>query len=149
MKIEKINNTDYKIIICKKIIQENDIISYIKDLLEKYKIKLNLKGFYRIIVYNRFFGLYLKIIQIEDSYYKDTFDYRIIFDDTSNFYFKTTDYFVVSSCLYIYYLDGYYYALVDDSFDKIFEKVEFGLFELESDFDFLNKGFLVRYRCRL
>lgn len=144
MKIEKINNTDYCVIIFKNFSFDDDISIYIKDFLLKYQKKLKLSGFYRIIVYNRCFGLYLKFVQIEDAYYKNTFDYRIVFDNDSDFYFKTSDYFIVSNCNYVYYFDNYYYALVDDSFDKIFEKVEFGLFELESDFGVFNKMILIK-----
>lgn len=144
MKLEKINDTDYLIFVIKSFYHEDEINFYVKEFLNKFKNKLKLSGFYKIIVYNRYFGLFLKLIQIESSYYKDTFDYRIVFDNDSDFYFKTDDYFIVSDCRYIYYFDGYFYALVDDSFDDILEKVEFGLFGLESDFDISSKIVIVK-----
>lgn len=139
MKIDKISDADYQIVLSVFFSCEEDIISIIKDILKKYQKKLNLKGFYKIIVFNFKYGLFFRLMQIEDSYYKNTFDYRIMFDEKRSFYYQTKDYFIISNLSEVYYFDGYYYALIDDSFDKIFEKVEFGKIILDSDIDFMDK----------
>lgn len=143
MKIDKISDVDYQIFLSTFFSCEEDIISIIKDILEKYQKKIDLKGFYKIIVFNFKYGLFFRLLQIEDSYYKNAFDYRIIFDNKSSFYYQTRDYFMISNCQEVYYYDGYYYALVDDSFDKLFEKVEFGKIILDSDIDFLDKCIVI------
>lgn len=135
MKIEKINDTDYQLLFSSTFVSEEEILAFVKNVFQDYQKQLKLKGFYQIIISNRTFGLFLQIIKVNDSYYKDTFDYRVVFDDESNFYFQTKDYFVVEQCQYIYYFDEYFYALVDDSFDEILEKVECGRFVLESSLD--------------
>ena len=66
MNIKKINDTDYLIIVFKSFSCEDKINLYIKQLLSRYRIMLRLSGFYKVKVYNRCFGLYIKIIQIED-----------------------------------------------------------------------------------
>ena len=136
MKIEKIGNCDYQIMISNSFLKEEDSISMIDRFLSFFSNKMKLKGFYRIVVFSRFFGLFFQMLKVDDSYYKDSFDYRIVFDYDSCFFFQTEDYSVVESCHTIYYHDGYYYGLVDDSFDGILEKVEFGCFIMEKDIDF-------------
>ena len=44
------------------------------------------------------------------------------------YYFETDDYDVIKECNDIRYMDGLFYCVVDDSFDRILEKVEFGRF---------------------
>ena len=55
-------------------------------------------------------------------------DLKIIIENEEEVYFKTEDYFLIKELNSIKYNDKYYYGLVDDSFDKILEKVEFGEF---------------------
>ncbi len=136
MKIESIGNFDYQIMVCFHFLEENDIISFIKQFLLSFQKKFKLGGFYKVVVFPRFFGLFFQLLEVKDSYYKNGFDYRITFDTETSFYFRTEDYFVVESCPIIYYYDGVYYGLVDDSFDEILEKVEFGEFVLEKEIDF-------------
>lgn len=146
MKFEKINNTDYQLLFPITFFSEEEILAFVKKVLRDYQKQLNLKGFYRIIISNRTFGLFLQVMKVNDSYYKNTFDYRVIFDDDVNFYFQTKDYFAVEQCQYVYYFDGCFYALVDDSFDEILEKVEFGEFVLESSIDFLSQSDLIFHK---
>ena len=45
-----------------------------------------------------------------------------------NFYFETEDYDLIRNCNDKRYKDGLFYCVVDNDFDKILEKVEFGRF---------------------
>lgn len=139
MKIDKINDTDYQIYIFKY--NENLSIENIKVLLHKLKSRLGLNGFYRVVFSNKTIGTFIDIVRIEKSFYKDVLDLRIILEDEEEVYFKTKDYFLIKGMNYIKYLDEYYYVLVDDSFDRILEKVEFGEFIFGYDnISFLDKA---------
>lgn len=118
MKIERVNSTDYFIY---------DYSSDRQTIIERVKRRLSLSGFYRILVCSHLLGTFLQVHKIEDSYYKDTLDLKV---ETASFpvYFCTKDYFLVQSYSPVYYLEKKYYCIVDDSFDKILEKVEFGDF---------------------
>jgi hypothetical protein len=118
MKIEKINSTDYFIY---------DYFSEFQAIIECMKRRLSLSGFYRVLVCSHSLGTFLQIHKLEDSYYHDTLDLKI---ESSSFpiYFCTKDYFLIQSYSPVYYLEKKYYCIVDDSFDKILEKVEFGDF---------------------
>ena len=100
----------------------------VRELLKKLQDKLKLKGFYRVIVCNKKIGTFIELLKIEDSYYKRVLDLKIIIENEEEVYFKTEDYFLIKELNSIKYNDKYYYGLVDDSFDKILEKVEFGEF---------------------
>ena len=146
MKLEKINNSDYQLLFPTTLSSEEEILTFVKNVFQDYQKQMDLKGFYQVVILNRIFGLFLQIIQVNDSHYKNIFDYRVVFDDETNFYFQTKDYFVVEQCQYVYYFDEYFYALVDDSFDEILEKVEFGKFVLESSLDFLSQSDLIFHK---
>lgn len=135
MKFEKMNSNDYKIMFPFSLSSEEEIISFVKRIMKKCYKKFSLSGFYQITICSRSFGLFLFLHKEKNSFYQETFDYRVIFDDCSSFYYRTEDYFIIKDCSYVYYLKGAFYALVDDSFDKIFEKVEFGEFLFEFEFD--------------
>ena len=77
----------------------------------------------------------MEVKKIEDSFYRDTLDLRIIVSKDMDVYFKTIDYFLIEKMNVIKYFDKYYYALVDDFFDEIIEKVEFGDFVFGLDID--------------
>ena len=126
MKIEKINDTDYKIYYYKSI-DNKSLYDEVKELIKKIQKKLKLKGFYKVIVINKNIGLFIELKRIEDSLYRNTLDLKIEIVD-SEVYYKTTDYFVIKNYSNIKYKDGMYYCIVDDSFDEILEKVEFGDF---------------------
>lgn len=126
MKIDKIGPNDYQLYIYKynKELSEQEV----RELLKKLQDKLKLKGFYRVIVCNKKIGTFIELLKIEDSYYKRVLDLKIIIENGEEVYFKTEDYFLIKELNSIKYNDKYYYGLVDDSFDKILEKVEFGEF---------------------
>ena len=126
MKIDKIGPNDYQLYIFKdnKELSEQEV----RELLKKLQDKLKLKGFYRVIVCNKKIGTFIELLKIEDSYYKRVLDLKIIIENEEEVYFKTDDYFLIKELNSIKYNDKYYYGLVDDSFDKILEKVEFGEF---------------------
>lgn len=126
MKIDKIGPNDYQLYIFKdnKELSEQEV----RELLKKLQDKLKLKGFYRVIVCNKKIGTFIELLKIEDSYYKRVLDLKIIIENEEEVYFKTEDYFLIKELNSIKYNDKYYYGLVDDSFDKILEKVEFGEF---------------------
>ena len=129
MKIQKINDTEYIIYMFSKLDKDE-----IKDKFKSIQKILKLNGFYKVIVINKNIGCFLKLIKLDNSFYKDTLDLKIEEKD-SDIYFKTEDYFVIKECSHIMYYDEMYYCIVDDSFDKILEKVEFGDFVLDLDID--------------
>ena len=127
MKIEKINDTDYKIYYYRNIIDDKFLYNDIKELIKKIQKRLKLNGFYKVIAINKKVGLFIELKRLEDAFYKNTLDLKIEIKE-ENVYYKTSDYFAIRNVSNIKYKDGMYYCIVDDSFDKIFEKVEFGEF---------------------
>ncbi|MBR5370201.1 MAG: hypothetical protein IK137_02735 [Bacilli bacterium] len=127
MKIEKLNVTDYKIYYYKKQLDEKSLYNDIKELIKKVQKRLKLKGFYKVLAVNKKIGLFLILKKIEDNFYRNTLDFKIEISDL-DVYFKTNDYFVIKDLSDIKYKDGMFYCVVDESFDKILEKVEFGDF---------------------
>ncbi len=135
MKIDKVSETDYKIYMYNFNIDEKNINEEIKLIVKKLQKRLKLKGFYKVISAIKKCGLFLEVKKIEDSFYRDTLDLRIIVSKDMDVYFKTIDYFLIEKMNVIKYFDKYYYALVDDFFDEIIEKVEFGDFVFGLDID--------------
>ena len=135
MKIDKVSETDYKIYMYNFNIDEKNITEEIKLIVKKLQKRLKLKGFYKVISAIKKCGLFLEVKKIEDSFYRDTLDLRIIVSKDMDVYFKTIDYFLIEKMNVIKYFDKYYYALVDDFFDEIIEKVEFGDFVFGLDID--------------
>lgn len=127
MKIEKISNTDYRIYYYKSIFDEKSLYNDIKELVKKIQKRLKLSGFYKVTVISKKIGLFLELKRLEDSFYKNTLDLKIEVKDAEVFY-QTTDYFIIKNLSNIKYKDGMFYCIVDDSFDEILEKVEFGDF---------------------
>ena len=136
MKIKKLSDTDFQIYLCGNIYDTKEIIKQVQKLLK-------LQGFYKVVVVFKDIGIFLKLIKLDDSFYKDTLDLKIENRD-EDIYFKTDDYFIISNLSRILFLNGKYYGLVDGSFDEILEKVEFGEFILDSDMkDVFSKGFVL------
>ena len=127
MKIERLNDTDYNVYYYRNIIDEKSLYKDIKELIKQIQKKLKLNGFYKVIAINKKIGLFLELKRLEDAFYKNTLDLKIEIKE-DNIYYKTTDYFIIKDMPNIRYKDGMYYCIVDDSFDKILEKVEFGEF---------------------
>lgn len=132
MKIEKINETDYKIYYYKNKLDEKSLYNDIKELIKKIQKKLKLNGFYKVIAINKKVGLFIELKRLEDTFYKNVLDLKIEIKD-DNIYYKTTDYFLIKDLRDIRYKDGVYYCIVDDDFDEILEKVEFGDFVFDLD----------------
>ena len=141
MKIEKISDSDYKIYVFDNY-DENDIVNFVKNIIKKMQYRLNIKGFYKVIVTVKKIGLFLKLIKLDESYYKDTLDLKIVFDNNILVYFKTKDFFIINDFNDIRFLDGYYYVLIDNSFDNILDKIEYGEFIFDNT-NFINNGIVV------
>ena len=127
MKIKEVNDTDYIIYLFSRLEKDE-----IKDMIKNIQKRLKLSGFYRVRIVNKNIGCFIKLIKLDNSFYKDTLDLKIEEVD-EDIYFVTSDYFIVKEFSTIMYYDGMYYCLVDDSFDKILEKVEFGDFVFSND----------------
>lgn len=126
MKITRINDTDYKIYYYEHI-ENNSLCDVVKELIKRIQKRLKLKGFYKAIVINKQIGLFIELKKLEDSFYKNTLDLKIEIKDL-DVYYETTDYFIIKDLSDIKYKDGKYYCKLDESFDEILEKVEFGDF---------------------
>lgn len=129
MKIERLNESDYKIYYYKNI-DNKALYDEVKELIKGIQKRLKLKGFYKAIVINKNIGLFIQLKRVEDSFYRNTLDLKIEIKDL-DVYYKTEDYFVIKGLSNIKYKDGMFYCVVDESFDKILEKVEFGDFIFE------------------
>lgn len=135
MKIEIYSKGIYKIFINKEIIKVVDlnnrdsIVKCVKNILYKLKTRLGLNGFYKIKVFpHEKIGLFLEVIKLDDSDYSNSLDLRVVVYMEDKFYFETADYFVIEKCNDKRYMDGLFYCLVDDSFEDVLAKVEFGKF---------------------
>ncbi|MBQ6323963.1 MAG: hypothetical protein IJI22_03925 [Bacilli bacterium] len=125
MRIEKITDTDYKICILFKIV--DDYEKNIERIIIKLRKKLNLCGFYKVYMIIRDFGIFLILKKVDNSYYRDVLNIKFIKSDNLNVYFVTKDYFILDREKEILYYNGYYYSLVDSAVDVI-RISEFGTF---------------------
>ena len=139
MKIKKLNETDYVIYLFNRDL--DNVNDEVKDLIKRIQKLLKLKGFYRVIVVSKSIGLFIRLIKLDDAFYKNTLDLKIEIRD-EDIYFKTDDYYKINNLSKVVYLDGMYYCIVDDSFDRMFEKVEFGSFVFVDEIN-LNRGFVI------
>lgn len=130
MKIEKIGDTNYKIYYYGSI-NTDSLYDEVKNLIKRIQKRLKLKGFYKAIVVNKNIGLFIELKRVEDSFYRNTLDLKIEIKDF-DVYYKTTDYFIIKDLSHVKYKDGMYYCIVDESFDDILEKVEFGDFVFDT-----------------
>ena len=133
MKIERLDDKNYFIflnIMYLNDIQINkeDIIRVVSEFLKKIKNKLLLNGFYKVKVYlEKRIGLFLDLIQIEDSDYYNYVDFRIVVYLDEKIYFRTKDYFLLPGNCSNYYFQDYFYCDVSD-IDNILSVIEFGDF---------------------
>ena len=94
--------------------------------LNKY-YSIVLKGFYKVLVYvNRCYGMIIEVLKLEeyDEYNSDSVDLKIIINNDTDIYLKTTNYDIVSEAKEFYYKNGYYYLNIKDiseGFDKYIE----------------------------
>ena len=131
MHIERITDTDYKISIIFKI-EEVLVEETIEKIIFKLRKRLKLSGFYNAFLTIRNFGIFLILKKVDNSYYKENFNLKIISKNNLNVYYKTDDYFSINEKKGILYYDGWYYQLLDDSFDVI-KSMDFGEFVFGDD----------------
>ena len=142
MKIQRINNTDYKVYFY-QYKEEESLYEDCKSLIKKLQKRLRLKGFYKVIIFPSKIGLFFQLIKVEDSLYKNILDLKIEIS-ADDVYFKTNDYFLIKDFSPIRYIDGEYYCIVEESFDEILEKVEFGEFVFGYDiYDLLDSSYVI------
>lgn len=141
MKIWKISQTDYQIYDYTSEVSSETFYRDIKEIFQKIQKRLKLKGFYRVIVTRKKIGVFMQLILIEDSFYKDIVDLKIEEDDSCEIYYRTEDYFLLKDFSSILFIENMYYVLVNDEFDSIYEKIEFGDFVFASSIpDLLKKA---------
>lgn len=135
VRIRKISNEVYEVFINDVLIDEDiynkkdDLIDFIKDKMIKVKTKINICGFCKVkVYYRRGVGIFLEIIRFDDSTSSSVMDLRILVMENEKIYFETDDYDVIKNCNDKRYKDGMFYCIVDDYFEEILEKVEFGNF---------------------
>lgn len=134
MNIKQIAKDNYKIFINKLIFngdlkEKESIIDFVKEFILKKRKVLNLRGFYKVLVYvNKNIGMFIDMVKLEDSSYFNNLDLRVIVNNDSEVYFETEDYFLIANGKDIRYLDGKFYLLVDEFFYKIIRNEEFGRF---------------------
>lgn len=144
MKIEKISDTDYKLFVYSCCDKGDNLVEEVKCIIKRLQKMLKLSGFYRVIVCQKSFGLFIHLVKIEDSFYKSALDLRIISDDEMDVYYKTNDYFIIKDSNLVKYYGKYFYALVDDSFTFDLKNVEFGDFVFGKDWEeILDNSFVV------
>lgn len=135
MRIESCGKDDFSIFIndglIKDVIYESkdELIKFIKDFILKIRNKLGMRGFYKIRVYpQEKIGVFLDVLKLDDIDLTNNLDLRVIIMNDDKFYYETDEYERIENCNDKRYMDGLFYCVVDDSFDKILEKVEFGRF---------------------
>ncbi|MBQ2639762.1 MAG: hypothetical protein IJF92_03265 [Bacilli bacterium] len=113
---------------------KEDIISFVKKLIIKYHKKLNMKGFYKAIVYtNKKVGLFIEVSKIDDSLYMNSLDLKIIVNMNEKVYFKTKEYNILPNNKKYYY-NKYFYCDVS-SVNKIIDIVDYGVFIYGNELD--------------
>lgn len=143
MKIEKYTNKDLLIYINSDYFKENIwedrdlLIKAIKTFIMKIKNNylLNIKGFYKVIVYpNKDIGTFIRMEKLEDYEYP-TIDLRIIVKFNELFYFSFINYDDIPlNTSYIYYDDIYYVDSNEIRLDtNIFDKCRITYYSLIED----------------
>lgn len=130
MHIEIISNNKFFMFVNANYIDsfERDSLTLkVKSIIMKYRLKLELKGFYKVKVFvNEKVGLFIDIYKLDDLDYSNTLDLRVLIFFDENVYFETDDYFLLEGISNVRYYDNKYYCLAD-SID-IYKLVEFGRF---------------------
>lgn len=135
MKIESCGKDNFNIFINRLYVKEIDfnskdeLVCFIKEFILKVKNKLGMRGFYKIKVYPQdIIGIFLDVTKLDDVDLSNTLDLRVIIMSDERIYYETEDYSKIESYNDKRYMDGLFYCVVDDYFDNILEKVEFGRF---------------------
>lgn len=135
MKIEMCGKDIYTVFINRNYIKNvdflnrEDIVKCVKEVIFKVRGRLGLRGFYKIKVFPQDkIGMFLEIIKLDDNEISNNLDLRIVVYMDEKFYFETNDFFKIENCNDKRYFEGLFYCIVDDDFDSVLEKVEFGRF---------------------
>lgn len=108
-------------------LQKIDLIEEVKNIILKYRVKLRLKGFYKVKVFvNEKVGLFIEMCKIDELEYSNTLDLRILVFYDEDVYFETDDYFVLEGCEKIRFYNNKFYCDVKNV--SILGVVEFGSF---------------------
>lgn len=108
-------------------LEKIDLIDDVKNIILKYRVKLKLKGFYKVKVFvNELVGLFIELCKIDELEYSNTLDLRILVFYDEDVYFETDDYFVLDGCGEIMFYNNKFYCNVRDV--SILRMVEFGNF---------------------
>ncbi len=121
MKIDKIDIHNYNVYVYYDLDDIEEFIISLKD-------KLRLQGFYKVYTCHNKYGLFIQLFYLEDSFYSDTLNLKIVELDDMKIYFKTDDYYLIKDFNNKYYYQNYYYCLIDDSVFDLFKMIEFGEF---------------------
>lgn len=151
MKIEVSGKDDYVIFLNRPYLgnvnfsQKEELISFIKDFILKLKRHLCLRGFYKIKVFPQDkVGIFLELLKLDDMDLSNNLDLRIIVMQDEKFFFETDDYDLIKNYNDKRYFEGHFYCVVDDYFDEIIEKVEFGRFIYGKEvINLLNNGIVL------
>lgn len=148
MKIEVSGKNSYNIFLNRQYIKNVDltsteeIIDFIKRIIIKHKKKLNLMGFYKVKVFPQDkIGMFVEIDKLDELEFSNNLDLRIVVFSNDVFFYETSDYSLIEDFNEKRYFDGKFYCVVDDYFNDIFSKVEFGRFVYGKEVNnLLNKG---------
>ncbi len=101
-------------------------------LIKNYHFKIG--GIYDVLVYeNKDYGTILEIEKKEELLFNpDLIDIKVRIIKDIDFYYKTSDYFIIENYNNIYYQDNYYYLKINDNLDLI-SLSEFGSIEYNLD----------------
>ena len=101
-------------------------------LIKNYHFKIG--GIYDVLVYeNKDYGTILEIEKCEELLFNpDLIDIKVRIIKDLDFYYKTSDYFIIEKYNNIYYQDSYYYLKINDKLDLI-SLSEFGNIEYNLD----------------
>lgn len=148
MKIEVSGKNNYNIFLtreyvkCIDISSNEAIIQFIKDYISKIKTRFNLTGFYKAKVFPKDnLGIFIELIKLDESDFSNNLDLRIIVYFNEKIFYETDDYYLIENCNSKRYFDGKFFCIVDDCFDDLLSKVEFGRFIYGKEVNnLLNKG---------
>ena len=151
MKIEIAGTDNYNIFINNLYIEninyneKEEVTNIVKKILMSLKNRLKLRGFYKVKVFpNDKLGLFLELIKLEDLEFSNNLDLRIIVYFDEKIFFETEDYFIINDCNEKRFLNGNFYCIVDDKFDMLLDKIEFGRFVYGKEvIDVLNKSIIL------
>lgn len=114
-----------------------DIILFVKNIIIKYKSKLNMRGFYKVkVLVKEKIGLFIDIIRLDDNEYSNIVDLKVIVNKDKKIYFKTYNYDVLPKNINIYYSDNCFYCDVED-IDNMNDVVEFGEYIYGRDINYV------------